>query len=169
MKKISSYKLARIAIVATLYIGATLAVAPLSFGPVQFRFSEILVLLCFYNPEFCFSMILGCFISNLYSPLTYYDLIFGVASTVFTVAGIYFFGKYKPLGRLSLVFSSLFASVSMVFIAWELTLLGEPFLMSFLTTFTGEFIVVTVIGCPLFKKLEKNKIFMNYIENRKDF
>lgn len=162
--RLSAYKLARIAIVATLYIGATLAVAPLAFGPIQFRFSEILVLLCFYNPEFCFSMILGCFISNLYSPLTYYDLIFGVTSTVFTVAGIYLVGKYKPFGKLSLWISSLFASVSMIFIAWELMLLGEPFWLSLLTTFIGEFVVVTVIGCPIFKQLEKNEHFIEYIK-----
>ena len=124
----------------------------------------VLVLLCFYNPEFCFSMILGCFITNLYSPLTYYDLIFGVASTVFTVFGIYVFGKYKPFGKLSLPISTLFASVSMVFIAWELMLLGEPFWFSFLTTFIGEFVVVSVIGYPLFRHLEKNEHFMAYIK-----
>lgn len=166
MKKgrLNSYSLAKIAIVATLYIGATLAVAPLSFGPIQFRFSEILVLLCFYNPEFCFSMILGCFITNLYSPLTYYDLIFGVMSTIFTVFGIYLFGKFKPFGKLSLLVSTLFASVSMVFIAWELMLLGEPFWFSLLTTFIGEFIVVTIIGYPIFKHLEKNDQVMKYIK-----
>lgn len=164
MKKITAYQIARIAIVATLYIGATLAVAPLSFGPVQLRFSEILVLLCFYNPEFCFSMILGCFIANLYSPLTYYDLIFGVMSTIFTVFGIYLFGKYKPFKKLSLLVSTLFASVSMVFIAWELTLLGEPFWFSLLTTFIGEFVVVTVLGYPIMKHLEKNDQIMKYIK-----
>ncbi len=163
-KKISAYTIAKIAIVATLYIGATLAIAPLSFGPIQFRFSEILVLLCFYNPEFCFSMILGCFIANLYSPLAYYDLIFGVMSTIFTVLGIYLFGKFKPFGKLSLLISTLFASVSMLFIAWELTLLGEPFWFSLLTTFIGEFVVVTVIGYPIFKNLEKNEQFMKYIK-----
>ena len=88
MKKISAGKIAKIGIIATLYIGATMAVAPLSFGAVQLRLSEVLVLLCFYNPEFSLSLIIGCFITNLYSPLTYYDLIFGVISTVFTVAGI---------------------------------------------------------------------------------
>ena len=163
-KKITSYQIARIAIVATLYIGATLAVAPLSFGPVQLRFSEILVLLCFYNPEFCFSMILGCFIANLYSPLTYYDLIFGVMSTIFTVFGIYLFGKFKPFKKFSLLISTLFASVSMVFIAWELTILGEPFWFSLLTTFIGEFIVVTVLGYPIMKHLEKNDQIMKYIK-----
>lgn len=165
MKRISAYKLARIAIVATLYIGATLAVSPLAFGPIQFRFSEILVYLCYYNPEFCFSMILGCFISNLYSPLTYYDLIFGVMSTIFTVVFIALFGKYKPFGnKISLLISGLFATVSMVFISWELSLLGEPFWFSLLTTSAGEFVVVTLIGYPIFRHLEKNKKFMEYIK-----
>lgn len=164
MKKISAGKIAKIGIIATLYIGATMAVAPLSFGAVQLRLSEVLVLLCFYNPEFSLSLIIGCFITNLYSPLTYYDLIFGVISTVFTVAGISLFGKYKPFGKWSLLISTLFASVSMVFIAYELMLLGEPFWFSFISTFIGEFIVVTVLGYPIFKNLEKNQAFMEYIK-----
>ena len=112
--KITTEKIAKIAIVATLYVGATLAVTPLSFGAVQLRFSEILVLLCFYNPMYCISLILGCFVANLYSPMVHLDLIFGVASTVFTVLFIALFGKYKIFGKLSLLVSSFFATISMV-------------------------------------------------------
>ena len=162
--RISSDKIAKIAIVATLYVGATLAVTPLSFGAVQFRFSEILVLLCFYNPIYSASLIIGCFIANLYSPMMHLDLVFGVASTVFTVLFISLFGKYKPFGRLSLFISSLFATLSMGFIAWELMYVGQPFWFSFLTTAIGEFVVVSIIGCTVFKKLEKNKNFMEYIK-----
>ena len=162
--KISAEKIAKIALVATLYVGATLAITPLSFGAVQFRFSEILVLLCFYNPIYSISLILGCFIANLYSPMMHLDLIFGVASTVFTVVFISLIGKYKPFGKMSLFISSLFATVSMVFIAWELMYVGQPFWFSLLTTAIGEFVVVSIIGLLIFKKLEKNSVFMEYIK-----
>ena len=41
--------LVRLALVAALYAALTLALPGLSFGAIQFRFSEILVLLCFYS------------------------------------------------------------------------------------------------------------------------
>ena len=47
-------RMARIAIVAAIYIAISLAVAPLAFGAVQMRFAEALVLLCFYQKDYCF-------------------------------------------------------------------------------------------------------------------
>ncbi|MEG2295485.1 MAG: QueT transporter family protein [Oscillospiraceae bacterium] len=51
IKVFNTKKLAKTAIIAALYAGLTIAVAPLSFGMVQFRFSEILILLCFLDEE----------------------------------------------------------------------------------------------------------------------
>lgn len=141
----------RIAITAALYAALTLAIAPLSYGAVQFRISEVLTLLCFYRKDYCYALILGCAISNLFSPLGAWDMLFGVASTVFTVVGM----RYVK----NLWIASLLPALSMVFIGWELALLGTPFWLSFLTAAIGEIGVVTVIGVPLFKTLEKNRHF----------
>lgn len=149
MKKKNLNTLLHIAITAALYVALTLAVAPLSYGAVQFRLSEVLTLLCFYRKDYCFGLILGCFISNLFSPLGALDLVFGVASTVFSVVGI----RYTK----NLWTASLFPALSMVFIAWELCYLGLPFWYSFATAAMGEIGVVTVIGVPLFKTLERNR------------
>lgn len=151
MKKTNLTALLRIAVTAALYVALTLVIAPLSYGAVQFRVSEVLTLLCFYRKDYCYALILGCFISNLFSPLGALDLVFGVASTVFTVVGI----RYCK----NLWAASLFPALSMVFIAWELTYLGMPFWYSFFTAALGELGVVTVIGVPLFKTMEKNRFF----------
>ena len=151
MKKNNPNALVRIAITAALYVALTLAIAPLSYGALQFRISEVLTLLCFYRKDYCYALILGCFISNLFSPLGALDLVFGVASTVFTVVGI----RYCK----NLWIASLMPAISMVFIAWELAYLGMPFWYSFFTAALGEIGVVTVIGVPLFKSLESNRFF----------
>ena len=151
MKKPNLTAFLRIAVTAALYVALTLAIAPLSYGAVQFRISEVLTLLCFFKKDYCYSLILGCFISNLFSPLGALDLIFGVASTVFTVVGM----RYVK----NIWAASLFPALSMVFIAWELVYLGLPFWYSFLTAALGEIAVVTVIGVPLFKTLQKNRFF----------
>lgn len=151
MKKTNLTAFLRIAVTAALYVALTLAIAPLSYGAVQFRISEVLTLLCFFKKDYCYSLILGCFISNLFSPLGALDLIFGVASTVFTVVGM----RYVK----NIWAASLFPALSMVFIAWELVYLGLPFWYSFLTAALGEIAVVTMIGVPLFKTLQKNRFF----------
>lgn len=140
-----------VALVAAMYAALTLGVAPLSYGAIQLRFAEILTLLCFYRKNYGFALILGCAISNLFSPLGPLDMIFGVASTVFSVVLI---PRVKNLW-----IASLFPTVSMLFIAWELKLLGEPFWFSLLTCAIGEFIVVTLLGVPVFLLLGKNRFF----------
>ena len=82
------YRLARISLVAALYFVCTVALAPISFGAVQFRLSEILVLLCFYKKDYCYSLILGCALANLFSPLGIYDVIFGTLATALTVIAV---------------------------------------------------------------------------------
>lgn len=156
MKKNSNLnRLCRMAITAAIYVALTLAIAPISYGAIQFRLAEVLTLLCFYRKDSCYALILGCAIANLFSPLGPIDLIFGVLSTIFSVVCIRYCKK--------LWIASLFPTISMIFIATELTLLGEPFWFSLLTTAIGEFGVVTVVGVPLFRLLEKNRFFKENI------
>ena len=151
MKQSALRAFMRISVTAALYVALTLAVAPLSYGAVQFRLSEVLTLLCFFKKDYCYALILGCAISNLFSPLGVLDLIFGVASTVFSVVGI------RTVKNIWV--ASLFPAISMVFVAWELSLLNMPFWYSFLTAALGEVVVVTAIGVPIFKALRKNRFF----------
>ena len=60
MRKQSVRAIAMQAIVAALYVVLTWAVAPLSFGAVQFRFSEIMILLVFIDKRYGPAMILAC-------------------------------------------------------------------------------------------------------------
>ena len=151
MKKSNLTAFLRICVTAALYVALTLVIAPLSYGALQFRISEVLTLLCFFKKDYCYALILGCFISNLFSPLGALDLVFGVASTVFTVVGM----RYVK----NIWTASVFPALSMVFIGWELVYIGLPFWYSFFTAALGEIGVVTVIGVPLFKVLEKNRFF----------
>ena len=57
-------KIVRLAIIAGLYVALTWATLPLSYGLIQFRVSEILLLLCFYRKDYIYSLVLGCFIAN---------------------------------------------------------------------------------------------------------
>ena len=74
-------KLTACAIVAALYAAITILTAPLSYGLVQFRLSEALVVLCSIEPMFGIGITLGCFLANLFSTVTVLDIVIGTAAT----------------------------------------------------------------------------------------
>lgn len=161
MKKNNISDIIKIAIVAAVYAVMTVAISPLSYGPVQFRFSEILILLCFYNKKYCISMTLGCLIANLFSPMALLDVPFGTIATILTVL---FLSKSK-----NLFIGSLWATVfNGIIVGAELYIaFKEPILLSMGTVALGEFVVVSVLGVIVFKFLQKNRYFMKLIGNEK--
>lgn len=157
--KNKTFEIAKCAIVSALYITLTLISAPLSFGAIQFRIAEMLILLTFYNKKFGYSIILGCLVSNIFSPLGFVDVVFGTLQTLISVLLI---GFCK-----NIIVASLMPTSTMFIIALELNLvLGLPFWFSFLTCAIGEFCVLTV-GVVIFKILERNKPFMEIIGAKK--
>ena len=77
-----SYKIALSALIAALYAGLAMALAPLSFGPVQFRVAEALTLLPFFVPEAVPGLFAGCLLSNLLGGFGLADVVLGSAATL---------------------------------------------------------------------------------------
>lgn len=149
--------LARLAIVAAMYVVLTLAVAPLSFGAVQFRFSEVLVLLCFYRKDYAPALILGCFIANLFSPFGLYDIIFGTLATAVAVIPMYYMKNIFLAALLPVVSNGIIVGI-------ELFLCGEPLWFSMGTVAFGELGAVGVLGVVIFKLIfEKNPAMLRLI------
>ena len=70
-------------IIAGLYTVITIACGPLSYEFMQFRFSELLNLLVFFNPSFTVGLTLGCLLANLFSTVGPIDIILGTLTTLF--------------------------------------------------------------------------------------
>lgn len=152
--------LTRLALVAAMYVALTLAVPALSFGAIQCRFSEILVLLCFYRRDYSAALILGCFIANLFSPLGWYDLVFGVAATAIAVLPMFSFKNVFLAAILPVVANGVLVGV-------ELSLIGEPLWFSMGTVALGE-LAVMALGAAIFKTVfERNHTLMNLIGSKK--
>lgn len=144
-------KLVKIAITAAVYTVATLAIAPLSYGAIQLRLSEVMTLLAFIDPVYIIGLGLGCAISNLYSPLGIVDVIVGTSATLISV---YMISKTKNLLISTLwptIMNGLIVGAELFFV------LNQPFWLSTLYVALGEFVVVTCIGYPLFKLLLKRE------------
>ncbi len=160
MKKvqIDTQSMVRLALVAALYAGLTLAVPALSFGPIQFRLSELLVLLCFYRRDYSVALILGCFIANCFSPMALMDMAFGTLATAIAVIPMYSIKNIWLASLLPVISNGIIIGIEL-----NITF-GEPLWMSMLTVALGEIVVITIVGCPLFKlMLEKNQHFMEII------
>ncbi|MBK5251999.1 MAG: QueT transporter family protein [Peptostreptococcaceae bacterium] len=151
--------IARTAIIAALYAGLTIGLAPISYMAIQFRLSEILTLLVFVNPIFAPGLVLGTVIANLFSPLGMIDVIFGTIATILSV-------RYMIISK-NIWMASLFPTIfNGIIIGAELHFVyALPLVLTMLQVAVGEFVVVTVIGVPLVKLLLKNKAFMESIEN----
>ena len=161
MKKIDIKDIVKYASVAAIYVVLTMVFSSFSFGPIQLRISEALVLLCFFDKKYFIPLTLGCFISNLMSPYPL-DILFGTIATMISL----FFICYSK----NLFIASLFPVIfNGVIIATEISLLEgvlniEMLLFNMATIALGEFICVSVFGVILFTLLQKNEEFMKMIK-----
>ena len=149
--------LAKISIVAALYVVITYAIAPISYGPVQVRISEALVLLAFFDKKYIISLTIGCLIANLLSPLGMIDVVVGTLGTFFSVYAI---SKTKNLFLATLW--PRFFCIPVVFILH--IFVGLPFMLYLFGFITGEFLSVTIIGYPLVKIAMKNEVLLDAIK-----
>lgn len=162
MEYFNSRRVTRIGIAAALYFVLTVAPYTLSYNDLQFRLSEALMLLCFFNKDYIIAMSMGCFIANLFSPIPI-DILFGTVATVVAAIPIYLLRKRGSLIRM--VICSLFPVISNTFIiALEMQIfMHMPYWISAAEIAVGEFVCVTLIGVALFSILQKSEVFMKYV------
>ncbi|KMT61518.1 QueT transporter family protein [Paenilisteria newyorkensis] len=147
------------AIVAALYVVVTLVVAPFGFTNIQFRLSEMFNHLIVFDKKYFFGIVVGVLIANFFSPLGWYDWVFGVGQSAISLAIVILLSRYVANVKVRMVLTTLVFSVTMFIIAWELAVvLGWPFLYTWLTLAISEFVVLA-IGAPI----------MYYINKRIDF
>lgn len=137
------------ALIAAVYVVMTLAIAPLSYGMIQVRISEVLVLMAFIDKKYAPGLVLGCFIANCFSPFGMMDVAFGTACTAAALWGITRHSKTLFGATLWPVFCNSFIGI-------ELYLFGSPLLLSMATVALGEFLAVSCLGYVLFRQILKN-------------
>lgn len=152
------------AIIAALYIAVTYTLLPFSYGPVQFRVAEIFNHLIAFNPRYMLGVVLGVFISNMFSDLGWFDLVFGVAHSVICLTILIIVSKFVQNIIARMIINSFVFTAMMWIIALELNLALElPFWLSWLTAAIGEFVVL-IIGMPIMLLLNKRLRFKDLID-----
>ncbi len=168
--------LAQSAVIAALYLVLTVVSASLNlaYGPVQFRLSEALTILPVFTPAGIPGLVVGCFISNLASPLGIVDIIFGTSATLIAALLSYMLRKirFMEIPILSFVPPILINALVIGFEIAGLTGTGfsfsalnfDVFIASAISVGLGQLVVCFVLGLPLFITIKKNKTLYNLLK-----
>ncbi len=149
------YLLAYGAAIAAIYVTLTMVFAPISFGPIQFRISEILCVLPFFTPAAVPGLFLGCFLANLFCGAAVLDVVFGSLATLIGAAGSLYLGKKS---RWLVCLPPILANT--VIIPWVLRYAyGSTDLIPFamVTVGGGEILAIGVLGNMLLFTLDRYK------------
>lgn len=154
--RVKTEKIVIIAVVAALYAALTLALSPISFGPIQFRIAEVMTLLPLLGKEYIIALTIGCFLANLFGPVGIIDVIFGTVATLISAYLVYVTGKIMKDKKICVLIASLWPTIiNAIIIGIILNVtLGFPLVLSMLEVGFGQFVVITIVGVPLFKLLE---------------
>ncbi|MGI6608657.1 MAG: QueT transporter family protein [Erysipelotrichaceae bacterium] len=159
-------KYTRQMLVSSMYAVVTLIIAPASFGPIQFRISEVLLVLVLFDYDYIYGLTFGCFLANLTgllsgaNPIGVMDTVFGSSATFISCVMMHSLKsiKIKDIPLLSLIVP---AVINGIIVGLELAIIfNENNLMSYwliygLQVFAGELAVLLIFGIPVYLAIKK--------------
>lgn len=146
MKENKVVFLTQAALIAAVYVVLCVVFAPISYGEVQVRVAEALVILPFFTPAAIPGLFVGCFLSNLIGGSIILDVVCGSLATLLGAVGSYYLRKSKIL----VLFPPIVANSLIVPFVLRYGYgvpLPIPFMM--LTVGIGEVIAVAGLGSAL--------------------
>ena len=136
--------LTQAAMIAAIYVVLTFVFAPISFGEVQIRISEMLTVLPVFTPAAIPGLFVGCLIGNITGGGLLPDVIFGSLATLIGAVGTYYLSNSN---RLFAVLPPIVANICIVPFVLRYAygvVLPIPFLM--LTVGIGEVVSCGILG-----------------------
>lgn len=156
--KLKTEKIVIISLVSALYATLTLALSAISFGPIQFRVSEVMTLLPLLGKEYIIALTIGCLLANIIGPYGIPDIIFGTLATLISAYLVYLTRKTmkNKQSKVYILIASFWPTIiNAIIIGIMLNkFFGLPLVLSMLQVGFGQFVVITILGVPLFKFLE---------------
>jgi uncharacterized membrane protein len=147
--------------IASVYVVLVYVFQFASFGLIQFRIAEVLMILVFFDKKSIIGLTVGCFIANLVGGAIIIDVIFGTMAT--TIAGfMMWFTRKVPL--FAMVWPAIINGVIIGLILTYGYHLG-PLYITMPSVFIGEFVVLYVLGVPIYYSLKDNQDFLEFFKN----
>ncbi|MGO4937831.1 QueT transporter family protein [Fundicoccus sp. Sow4_H7] len=125
--------LVKAALVAALYVVLTIMVAPIAYGALQMRVSEILNYLGLYNRRYIYAVTLGVFIANLFSSAGAIDMVIGTSATfVFLWLGRWAGDKFVSMNEGRLKHDPMIYKYIIMLISFVLQMLPIAYMLVYL-------------------------------------
>ncbi len=137
--------------IAAIYVVLNIIFAPISYGPIQVRIAEALVVLPFIDPSAIIGLFLGCILANVIGPLGMVDIMGGSLCTL-VAAYLTYKVKNPKLAPLPPVLINAFGVSIYLHLIFDL-----PYWITVLYIGIGELIACYILGYPLLVLLIKNK------------
>lgn len=175
-------------VIAAIYVVFTIMppFSLLSFGMVQFRISEVLMVLSLFTPAGVLGTTVGCLLSNLIGAGNLFDIIFGTLATFLAGFTIYklrdwfmnkkilmplpviilnglIIGSYLPfilskVESFTALFNAIISGNSAALISQGVAPIG----ICMLSVAVGEAGVMYLLGVPFAVLIEQKKIFLKF-------
>ena len=163
-------KLVAAAVIGALYAVLTMALSPISYGPLQFRVSEVLCILPYFMPFTAWGLFFGCVIANLVSAAGILDVVFGSLATLCACLCMAKLGeKNSGINRIfaclmPVLWNGIIVGAVLTAAVAGLNPLREfgAFLIYGGQVALGELGVMFVIGLPLMSYLPRQKFFKEF-------
>ncbi len=139
------------AMIGAVYALLTIILHPISYGMVQVRVAEALMVLPFFTPAAVPGLFVGCLIANMFGGLGILDIVFGSLATLvsaYLVTRI----KFKYLVPLPpVIINALVVGLILHYV------LEMPLYLTVLWVGAGQLVACYGIGLPLLLLLEKRR------------
>ena len=142
-KNESNYNVLRItygAVIAAVYVVLTVIFAPISFGPMQVRIAEMLMILPMFTPAAVPGLFIGCIIANMLGGAIALDVIFGSLATLIGAWGGYLLRRNRWLVPIPPIISNALIVPFVLKYGYGFTEIPLPLMMVYIAI--GE-----IIGC----------------------
>ena len=170
--RLNTRKLCISALIAAIYVALTIALAPISYGALQFRVSESLCVFPYFIPGTAWGLFAGCIIANLMTG-NIFDVIFGSAATLIASLLTALIGKRRNTVRnralacfIPVIVNAIVVSAVITF-AYNGNGSLKLYLINALQIAAGEAGVMYILGLPLMKVVPKIKIISDIIKENK--
>lgn len=146
--------LTQAALIAAIYVVLCVVFAPISYGEIQVRIAEALVILPYFTPAAIPGLFIGCFLSNMIGGSILVDMVFGSIATFLGALGSYYLRRSRILVLLPPIIANTLIVPFVLYYGYGVNL-PIPFMM--LTVGVGEVIAVAVLGSVLLNVLARYK------------
>jgi len=161
-------KLISAAVIGALYAVLTLALSPVSYGPLQFRLSEVLCILPYFLPFTAWGLFFGCVIANLVSAAGILDIVFGSLATLISCLIMARLGKDGATLKteiaaclIPVIINGIIVGAVLCYALTDLMPWNNPvpFFIYAGDVALGELAVMLAVGLPLMRYLPRQRFF----------